>query len=286
MGGHSYRGCYFGTGGDVGIQTLIPSLRTNTDNLHHINCKKDLLWDRADESECKSDTNVSLGSPQQITFMVVHGEGNTETSFKVFGNAERSSFDYPVVMLKHIANDVQHAPMPKIVEDLGGSITSHGSSCTHAIIGTVRRTITFCTTLCSGAWIVSPDWWKTSFWEGRSVGESLFVLQHQDFEPKYRFGVEDAVFRAEASRHALLKGYDVYIDHHVQPPVDTLMASVESAGGNVLGGLEDMKEPEWTIFVVCDVLYGFFVAGLNSWWLLLEYCMCLLFEVPQWHLQQ
>ncbi|XP_068654625.1 uncharacterized protein [Aristolochia californica] len=140
---------------------------------HHINCKKDLLWDRADESECKSDTN--------------------------------------------------HAPMPKIVGDLGGSITSHGSSCTHAITGIVRRTITFCTALCSGAWKVSPDWWKTSFREGRSVDESLFVLQHEDFEPKYRFGVEDAVFRAEASRHALLKGYDVCIDHHVQPPVDTLM---------------------------------------------------------------
>ncbi|XP_068642716.1 uncharacterized protein [Aristolochia californica] len=247
---------------------------------HHINCKKDLPWNFANESECKYDTNfvqnslgmvrdtsisnVSPGSPQHITFMVVHGEGNTETSFKVVGNAERSSFDYPVVMLMHIVDDVQHAPLPKIVEDLGGSITSHGSSCTHVITGTVKRTITFCTALCSGAWIVSSDWWKTSFREGRSIGESLFVLQHEDFEPKYKSEVEDAVFRAEASRHALLKGYDVCIDHHVQPPVDTLMASVESASGNVLCGLEDVKEPVWTIFVVCDLLYGFFVAGLNS----------------------
>ncbi|XP_068660316.1 uncharacterized protein [Aristolochia californica] len=237
---------------------------------HHINCEKDFHRDLADENECKYDTNfvknsldmvrdksisnVIPRSPQQFNFMEVHGEGNTETktSFKDVGNEERSACEYPVVMLMNIADDVKKAQLTKIVEDLGGSITSHGSSCTHVITGKARRTLNFCTALCSGAWIVSPDWLKTSFREGRFVGESLFVLKDEDYEQKCRSGLKDAVFRAKARRHALLKGYDVCIAHHVQPPADTLMAIVESAGGNVLRGLEDVKEPARTIFVVCE----------------------------------
>lgn len=45
--------------------------------------------------------------------------------------------------------------------------------------------------------------------------------------------LKSAVFRARARPGALLKGLDIWLATHVQPPRDTLSAIVESAGGNV-----------------------------------------------------
>lgn len=50
---------------------------------------------------------------------------------------------------------------------------------------------------------------------------------------RYRAELRAAVLRAKASPGALLKGYDVCMDTHVQPPSRTLSAVVRSAGGNV-----------------------------------------------------
>lgn len=38
----------------------------------------------------------------------------------------------------------------QVIEDLGGAITSDGSTSTHVVTGKVRTTLNFCTALCSG----------------------------------------------------------------------------------------------------------------------------------------
>lgn len=58
-------------------------------------------------------------------------------------------------------------------------------------------------------------------------------MKDKEYELKYRIELEVAVFRAKANPHALLKGYDICLAAHVQPPASTLSTIVRSAGGNV-----------------------------------------------------
>ncbi|KAI3515241.1 hypothetical protein L1887_14040 [Cichorium endivia] len=91
-----------------------------------------------------------------------------------------------------------------IIEDLAGSVTSDGRVSTHVITGKVRKTLNFCTALCSGAWVISPTWLKKSFREGRFVDEMDYIV----------------------------KDYEVCLAAHVQPPVNTMLAIIRSTGGN------------------------------------------------------
>ncbi|PWA80729.1 Acyl-CoA N-acyltransferase [Artemisia annua] len=113
-----------------------------------------------------------------------------------------------------------------IVVNPTGKVTTDGTAGTHVITGKVRKTLNFCTALCSGAWVISPVWLKESF------RARLFV-----------------VLRARANPGALLKGFEVWLAAHVQPPIDTLSAIVRSAGGNVICDVEKAKDLKKTIFV-------------------------------------
>ncbi|OVA13858.1 GNAT domain [Macleaya cordata] len=138
------------------------------------------------------------------------------------------------VRLMNIADDVKKTFLTKIIGDLGGAVTSDGSFSTHVVTGKARRTLNFCTSLCSGAWIISTNWLKASFREGRFVDELPFVLQDEDYSLKYKSELKDVVLRAKANPRGLLKGYEICFAKHVQPPVNTLSAIVKSAGGHRL----------------------------------------------------
>uniref|UniRef100_A0A6N2K004 BRCT domain-containing protein n=1 Tax=Salix viminalis TaxID=40686 RepID=A0A6N2K004_SALVM len=130
------------------------------------------------------------------------------------------------IMLMNIADNDKKTHLTKVIEALGGAVTPDGSVSTHVVTGKVRITLNFCTALSSGAWIVSSKWLKESFRKG-DCG-------------------------AKARPQALLKGYSVCIAKHVQPPFRTLSAIVESAGGNVISGLDKEIEESRTIFVACE----------------------------------
>ncbi|GFP90911.1 mediator of DNA damage checkpoint protein 1 [Phtheirospermum japonicum] len=142
------------------------------------------------------------------------------------------------IMLMNIADDEKKSRLTKIIEDLGGVVASNGSASTHIVTGKVRKTLNFCTALCSGAWVISSGWLKESFKKGRFVDETHFILEDEDYRTRYRCELKSAVLRAKARPNALFKGLDIWLSPHVQPPPNTLSAIVESAGGNV----KDMKE--------------------------------------------
>ncbi|RVW36015.1 PAX-interacting protein 1 [Vitis vinifera] len=156
------------------------------------------------------------------------------------------------IMLMNIADDTKKAHLTKIIKDLGGSVTSDGSACTHVVTGKVRKTLNFCTALCSGAWILSPSWLKESFHEGRFVDESAFILEDAEYLFKYRAEIKSVILRAKARPRALLKGYSVCLAPHVQPAVETLSTIVRFAGGKVIYGL-DVVDASKTIFVACEI---------------------------------
>ncbi|KAL2464629.1 N-acetyltransferase [Forsythia ovata] len=156
------------------------------------------------------------------------------------------------IMLMNIADDNKKSNLTKIIEDLGGLVTSDGSVSTHVITGKVRKTLNFCTALCSGAWIISPSWLKESFRKGRFVDEMPFTLKDDEYETKYRTELKCAVLRAKASPRALLKGLDVCLATHVHPPVGTLSTIVKSAGGNVIRRVDEVNEASKTMFIACE----------------------------------
>ncbi|KAM2242216.1 hypothetical protein ACFX1S_009200 [Malus domestica] len=156
------------------------------------------------------------------------------------------------IMLMNIADNRKKANLTKVIEDLGGAITSDGSTSTHVVTGKVRTTLNFCTALCSGAWIVCPSWLKESFRQGRFVDESSYILNDQEYVLKYETELRSAVLRAKASPRDLFKGYNVCIAACVQPSARMLSSIVRSAGGNIIGELEKVNEASKTIFVACE----------------------------------
>ncbi|KAJ6380856.1 hypothetical protein OIU77_029703 [Salix suchowensis] len=156
------------------------------------------------------------------------------------------------IMLMNIADNDKKTHLTKVIEALGGAVTPDGSVSTHVVTGKVRITLNFCTALSSGAWIVSSKWLKESFRKGRFVDELPHILYDEDYVLKYKAELKEAVLRAKARPQALLKGYSVCIAKHVQPPFRTLSAIVESAGGNVISGLDKEIEESKTIFVACE----------------------------------
>ncbi|TXG70288.1 hypothetical protein EZV62_005223 [Acer yangbiense] len=156
------------------------------------------------------------------------------------------------IILMNIADDSKKTHLTKVIENLGGIVTSDGSISTHVVTGKVRKTLNFCTALCSGAWIVSPNWLKESFREGRFVDEALYILNDEDYVLKYRTELNSTIVRAKARAGSLLEGYNICMSAHVQPPVKTLAAIVRSAGGNVINRLDKANEASKTIFIACE----------------------------------
>ncbi|XP_028057198.1 uncharacterized protein LOC114261186 isoform X5 [Camellia sinensis] len=156
------------------------------------------------------------------------------------------------IMLMNIADNAKKSSLTKIIENLGGAVTSVGSLSTHVVTGKARKTLNFCAALCSGAWIISPNWLKESFREGGFVDEMPFLLKDDDYESRYRIELKAAVLRARESPQALLKGYNICFAAHLQPPVRTLAAIVKSAGGKVIRGLDKVNHTSKTIFLACE----------------------------------
>ncbi|KAG4396194.1 hypothetical protein GLYMA_19G134000v4 [Glycine max] len=182
---------------------------------------------------------------------VPHDPSITKSSEKCIGDHLPSAKQSFRIMLMNIADDAKKTQLTKVIEDLGGTISHDGSMTTHVVTGKVRRTLNFCTALCSGAWVISSSWLKESFREGRFVDELPHILNDTDYLLKYKSDLKSAILRSKVSPHALFKGYNICIAAHVQTP-KILSAIVRSAGGNVISGLEKVNETSTKIFVACE----------------------------------
>ncbi|XP_008449211.1 uncharacterized protein LOC103491160 isoform X3 [Cucumis melo] len=193
------------------------------------------------------------------------------------------------IMLMNIADEAKKTQLMKVIEELGGSLTADGSTSTHVITGKVRKTLNFCTALCSGAWIVSSSWLKESYREGRFVDELPCILNDDDYTSKYRASLKTTVLRAKARPGALFEGYDVCISAHAQPPPKTLSLIVKSAGGHVIHKLDKVNNVSKTIFVACeeDVEEALVAVEKGIWTFNIEWLMtCIMrqevdLEAPQ-----
>ncbi|XP_058749892.1 uncharacterized protein LOC131622894 isoform X2 [Vicia villosa] len=218
-----------------------------------VDCRSDSSWGFMPEAERANPCYVEASHGDTLI---------TKKSEKCIG--DHMHFEAPInleppstkqcfrIMLMNINDDAKKTQLAKVIEDLGGTVAADGSTTTHVVTGKVRKTLNFCTALCSGAWVVSSSWLKESFRTGRFVDESPHILNDEDYLLKYKLDLRSAVFRAKACPHALFKGYNICIAANVQTPAETLSAIVSSAGGNVISGLEKVTEVSTTIFVTCE----------------------------------
>lgn len=61
-----------------------------------------------------------------------------------------SVFSFMVMSLIFVKSSCALMLWVQIVEDLGGAVTADGSLCTHVLAVNIRKTLNFCTALCSG----------------------------------------------------------------------------------------------------------------------------------------
>ncbi|PHT80596.1 hypothetical protein T459_13611 [Capsicum annuum] len=205
----------------------------------------------------KSKCPVGITPNDHLTsqFVEKNAEGATTVNLTYEEHTSRGIFSRGTnfrIMLMNIADDRKKANLTKIIGVLGGDVTSDGSLSTHVVTGKVRKTLNFCSALCSGAWILSPSWLKESFRNGKFIDEMPFILRDEDYELKYRTELKGAVLRAKAYPQALFKDYDICLAAHIHPPVGTLSSIVKSAGGNVICGLDQVKDESKTIFIACE----------------------------------
>ncbi|KAK4412901.1 hypothetical protein Salat_2937300 [Sesamum alatum] len=211
------RNCFLTSGNEFSPDALL------------MNSGSDSMYDKNEECRAGNITNEEYGCPE------------IPSTAKVYR-----------IMLMNIADNDKKSRLTKIIEDLGGVVASDGSVSTHVVTGKVRKTLNFCTALCSGAWVLLSGWLKESFKSGRFVDEMPFILKDEDYRTKYRTELKSAVLRAKASPNALLKGLDIWLATHVQPPANTLSAIVKSAGGNVIRTQDEINDVSKTIFVACE----------------------------------
>ncbi|XP_051202857.1 uncharacterized protein [Lolium perenne] len=197
------------------------------------------------------DKSLSVNTPT----MAVHVENNVSGDAK----ATICSSGRPSVMLMNIADETKKIRLTEVVEMLGGFVTSEGSSCTHVVTGKVRRTMNFCMALSSGAWIVSPNWLKQSFRQGKFVGEAEHVLDDEEYKMEYKFEIRDAVMRAKERPCLLFSGYTFCLTKYIQPSPGVLSPIIKSSGGKIINKLDDLDELSEdsdelskTIFLACE----------------------------------
>ncbi|KAL0861964.1 hypothetical protein Bca101_041082 [Brassica carinata] len=156
------------------------------------------------------------------------------------------------ILLMDIGDENKRAWLTEVIRKLGGDVTMDGNMSTHIVTGKVRKTLNFCTALCSGAWIVPPNWLKESFRQGRFANEASHILHDEDYQLKYETDLKSTVLRAKAKPNSLLKGYDVCVGRHVQLPIETSSAIIKSAGGNVIRGVDKVNDPSKAIYIGCE----------------------------------
>ncbi|KAM0839426.1 hypothetical protein ACQ4PT_060323 [Festuca glaucescens] len=201
------------------------------------------------------EKSLSANSTPCTTTMAVHVEN------KVSGDAKATicSNGRPSVMLMNVADETKKIRLTEVVEMLGGSVTCEGSSCTHVVTGKARRTMNFCIALSSGAWIVSPNWLKQSFKQGKFVGEAEHVLDDAEYKMEYKSEMRDAVMRAKERPCLLFSGYTFCLTKYIQPSPGVLSPIIKSSGGKIINKLDDLDELSEdsdelskTIFLACE----------------------------------
>ncbi|XP_019100564.1 PREDICTED: mediator of DNA damage checkpoint protein 1-like isoform X2 [Camelina sativa] len=262
-------------------------IRANQNNDSEI-AKIDLTLSSAKQSKDGSSSEVDITKDPLPTICKRNVVEQCRAATGIDVEARPDGEDYRILLMD-ICDENKRAWLTEVIRKLGGVVTLDGTMSTHIVTGKVRKTLNFCTALCSGAWIVSPSWLKESFREGRFANEASHILHDEDYQLKYDLDLKSTVLRAKARPNSLLKGYDICVGSNIELPIKTSSAIIKSAGGNVISGVKKVKETSKTIYIGCeeDTVGALFAAKKGIWTFSSEWLMnCVMkqqleLQVPQ-----
>ncbi|XP_010508718.1 PREDICTED: uncharacterized protein LOC104785238 [Camelina sativa] len=263
-------------------------IRANQNNDSEI-AKLDLTLSSAKQSKDGASSKVDITKdPLPPTICIRNNVEQCRATTGVDMEAHRNGQDYRILLMD-ICDENKRAWLTEVIRKLGGVVTLDGTMSTHIVTGKVRKTLNFCTALCSGAWIVSPSWLKESFRRGRFANEASHILRDEEYQLKYDTDLKSTVLRAKARPNSLLKGYDICVGPNIELPIKTSSAIIKSAGGNVISGVKKVKETSKTIYIGCeeDTVGALFAAKKGIWTFSSEWLMnCVMkqqleLQVPQ-----
>lgn len=148
----------------------------------------------------------------------------------------------PVVFLMTMPNDPKKRALAQLVEKLGGRVTGDGGECTHIVTCEARRTLNFCSAICNGAWVVTPDWLKASSRLKYFADEKSYILRDKQFESKYKVSIATVIQLAQRRPCSLFTGFSLYPTSHVQPPLGTITKLIQASGGKILSSLDQAMQ--------------------------------------------
>ncbi|KAJ2081215.1 regulator of Ty1 Transposition [Coemansia sp. RSA 988] len=126
---------------------------------------------------------------------------------------------------------------------LGGAVVEDAAHATHLICRSIKRTMKLLAALARGrVRVVSQKWLADSLARGTWIAgdeTEQYSVVDADAEARWSFRLADSQRRGRARR--LLEGVTVLVTPHVEPPLETLRALVELAGGVAVGSLPDAR---------------------------------------------
>ncbi|KAG7574492.1 BRCT domain superfamily [Arabidopsis suecica] len=262
-------------------------IRANNNNNSEI-AKIDLAQSSAKQSKDGNSSQVDITKDSLPTICKRNDVEQCRMATGIDMEARPNGQHYRILLMD-ICDENKRAWLTEVIRKLGGAVTLDGTMSTHIVTGKVRKTLNFCTALCSGAWIVSPSWLKESCREGRFANEASHILHDEDYQLKYDTDIKSSVLRAKARPNSLLKGYDICVGPNIELPIKTSSAIIKSAGGNVISGVNKVKEASKTIYIGCeeDTVGALFAAKKGVWTFSSEWLMnCVMkqqldLQVPQ-----
>ncbi|PIA17351.1 hypothetical protein COEREDRAFT_96907 [Coemansia reversa NRRL 1564] len=126
---------------------------------------------------------------------------------------------------------------------LGGAVVEDAAHATHLVCRSIKRTMKLLAALaCGRVCVVSQQWLADSLARGAWIaGGDLeqYSVVDADAEARWNFRLVESQRRGRARR--LLEGVTVLVTPHVEPPLETLRALVELAGGETVSTLPDAR---------------------------------------------
>ncbi|AEC09982.1 BRCT domain [Arabidopsis thaliana x Arabidopsis arenosa] len=262
-------------------------IRANNNNNSEI-AKTDLAQSSAKQSKDGNSSQVDITKDSLPTICKRNDVEQCRMATGIDMEARPNGQHYRILLMD-ICDENKRAWLTEVIRKLGGTVTLDGTTSTHIVTGKVRKTLNLCTALCSGAWIVSPSWLKESVREGRFANEASHILHDEDYQLKYDTDLKSTVLRAKARPNSLLKGYDICVGPNIELPIKTSSAIIKSAGGNVISGVNKVKEASKAIYIGCeeDTVGALFAAKKGIWTFSSEWFMnCVMkqqldLQVPQ-----
>ncbi|KAJ2613735.1 regulator of Ty1 Transposition [Coemansia sp. RSA 1365] len=126
---------------------------------------------------------------------------------------------------------------------LGGVVVEDAAHATHLVCRSIKRTMKLLAALaCGRVRVVSQQWLADSLARSAWIaGDELeqYGVVDADAEARWTFRLAESQRRGRARR--LLEGVTVLVTPHVEPPLETLRALVELAGGEAVSSLPDAR---------------------------------------------